>query len=41
VPGLYTDPKTVDDIIDQTAGRVLDLYDIDLGDLPLEWRAKR
>ena len=30
VPGLYTRPKTLDDIIDQTVGRALDLLDIHL-----------
>lgn len=32
VPAFYTKPKTVDDIIDQTVGRILDLVDIDTGD---------
>lgn len=30
VPGFYTRPKTLDDIIDQTVGRALDLLDIHL-----------
>ncbi|WP_445679777.1 UbiX family flavin prenyltransferase [Radicibacter daui] len=29
VPGFYTAPKTIDDIINQTAGRALDLFGID------------
>ena len=29
VPGLYSRPKTVDDIIDHTVGRVLDLFNLD------------
>lgn len=31
VPALYTKPADIDEMIDQTVGRVLDLYDIDLG----------
>jgi flavin prenyltransferase len=31
VPGFYHRPKTIDDVIDQTVGRCLDLFDIDLG----------
>lgn len=30
VPAFYSKPKTVDDIVDQTVGRALDLFDIDL-----------
>ena len=30
VPGFYTRPKTLDDIIEQTVGRALDLLDIHL-----------
>ncbi len=30
VPGLYTRPKTLDDIINQSVGRALDLFDIHL-----------
>jgi len=30
VPGFYALPKTVDDIVDHTVGRALDLFDIDL-----------
>ena len=29
VPALYTKPKTVDDIISHTVGRLLDFFDID------------
>jgi 4-hydroxy-3-polyprenylbenzoate decarboxylase len=29
VPALYAEPQTVDDIIDQSVGRALDLFDID------------
>ncbi len=31
VPGFYSRPKTVDDIIDQSVGRALDLFGIDAG----------
>jgi 4-hydroxy-3-polyprenylbenzoate decarboxylase len=38
VPGFYSLPKTVDQIVDQTVGRCLDLFDIDSG-LVKRWRA--
>jgi 4-hydroxy-3-polyprenylbenzoate decarboxylase len=31
VPGFYARPETVDDIVDQTVGRVLDLFELDSG----------
>ncbi|MGE0736518.1 MAG: UbiX family flavin prenyltransferase [Alphaproteobacteria bacterium] len=31
VPAFYQKPKTLDDIVNQTVGRALDLFDIDLG----------
>jgi flavin prenyltransferase len=31
VPALYHRPKTIDDIVNQTVGRCLDLFDIDSG----------
>lgn len=31
VPAFYTVPKTVDDIVDDTVGRVLDLFEVDVG----------
>lgn len=31
VPAFYTLPKTLDDVVDDTVGRVLDLFDIDAG----------
>ncbi|MDE1147387.1 MAG: UbiX family flavin prenyltransferase [Azospirillaceae bacterium] len=31
VPAMYTRPQSVDDLIDHTVGRVLDLFDIDTG----------
>jgi flavin prenyltransferase len=39
VPALYHRPKTMDDIIDQTVGRCLDLFDIDVG-LVKRWPLK-
>ncbi|MBV8091989.1 MAG: UbiX family flavin prenyltransferase [Acetobacteraceae bacterium] len=33
-PAFYTRPKTIGDIVDQTVGRVLDLFDLDTGTLP-------
>lgn len=38
VPAFYHRPKTVEDIVDQTVGRCLDLFDIDSG-LVKRWRA--
>lgn len=31
VPAYYNRPKTLDDVIDHTVGRVLDLFDLDTG----------
>jgi 4-hydroxy-3-polyprenylbenzoate decarboxylase len=31
VPAFYTLPKTLDDVVNDTVGRVLDLFDIDVG----------
>lgn len=31
VPAFYSNPQSVDDIIDQTVGRVMDLFDLDSG----------
>ena len=31
VPAFYNKPKTLDDIVDHTVGRLLDLFDIDVG----------
>ncbi|HEV7779123.1 MAG TPA: UbiX family flavin prenyltransferase [Luteibacter sp.] len=36
VPAFYTRPATLDDIINQTVARALDLFDIDVG-LALRW----
>lgn len=32
VPGFYTRPGSIDDLIDQWIGRTLDLFDLDTGD---------
>ncbi len=29
VPSFYTRPKTLDDLVSQTVGRALDLFDLD------------
>jgi flavin prenyltransferase len=39
VPAFYYRPKTVDDIVNQTVGRCLDLFDID-ADLVKRWRSE-
>ena len=31
MPAFYTRPETLDDIINHTVGRLLDLFDVDLG----------
>jgi 4-hydroxy-3-polyprenylbenzoate decarboxylase len=31
VPAFYTKPQTIEDIVDHSIGRVLDLFDIDVG----------
>ncbi len=37
VPAFYSKPKTVDDIVNHTVGRLLDLFDIDVGTV-FRWR---
>jgi flavin prenyltransferase len=39
VPAFYHRPKTVDDIVNQTVGRCLDLFDIDIG-IVKRWRTE-
>jgi 4-hydroxy-3-polyprenylbenzoate decarboxylase len=39
VPGYYHRPRTIDDIVNQTVGRALDLFDIDPG-VVKRWRAE-
>jgi 4-hydroxy-3-polyprenylbenzoate decarboxylase len=31
LPGFYAKPETIKDIVDHTVGRVLDLFDLDVG----------
>jgi 4-hydroxy-3-polyprenylbenzoate decarboxylase len=31
VPAFYNRPKTLDDVVDHTVGRILDLFDLDTG----------
>lgn len=31
LPGFYANPETIDDIVDHSVGRVLDLFDLELG----------
>ena len=37
VPAFYAAPASLDDVIDQTLSRVLDLFDVDLG-VVRRWR---
>ncbi len=39
VPAFYANPKTIDELVDQTVGRALDLFDIDVGSVH-RWRDK-
>ncbi|CAB3807388.1 Flavin prenyltransferase UbiX [Paraburkholderia caffeinitolerans] len=41
VPAFYNHPRTVDDIVDHTVGRVLDLFDIDHEGLVGRWQGLR
>lgn len=40
VPAFYNRPQTVDDIVDHTVGRVLDLFDMDAG-IVKRWQGMR
>jgi len=40
MPAFYNDPQTIDDIIDHTVGRVLDLFGIDSG-MVRRWQGAR
>jgi len=39
VPAFYHHPRTIDDIVNQTVGRALDLFDIDAG-IVKRWRTE-
>jgi 2,5-furandicarboxylate decarboxylase 2 len=41
VPAFYNHPQTVDDIVDHTVGRLLDLFDIDHEGLVGRWQGLR
>ncbi len=38
VPALYMEPATIADIVDQTVGRMLELFDLDPGELVQPWQ---
>lgn len=38
VPAFYNRPRTLDDVVNHTVGRVLDLFDIDQHDLVQRWQ---
>ncbi len=40
VPAFYAKPKTLDEMVDQTVGRALDLFDIDTGTV-FQWDPRR
>ena len=40
VPAFYTKPECLDDIVDHSIGRVLDLFDLDTGHVK-RWRSKK
>jgi 3-polyprenyl-4-hydroxybenzoate decarboxylase len=37
VPAFYTKPQTLDDIVDHTVGRLLDLFDLPHAGLVKRW----
>jgi len=37
VPAFYARPNSIDDLVDHTVGRVLDLFDIEHSDLVKRW----
>jgi len=37
VPAFYAHPKTIDDVVDHTVGRILDLFDIEHGEIARRW----
>jgi len=39
VPAFYHRPRTIDDIVNQTVGRALDLFDVDAG-IVKRWRTE-
>lgn len=41
VPAFYTRPASLDEMVDHTVGRVLDLFDVDTHDLVQRWQGLR
>jgi 2,5-furandicarboxylate decarboxylase 2 len=37
VPAFYAHPKTIEDVVDHTVGRILDLFDIEHGEIAQRW----
>ncbi|MDR5752637.1 MULTISPECIES: UbiX family flavin prenyltransferase [unclassified Caballeronia] len=37
VPAFYAHPKTIDDVVDHTVGRILDLFGIEHGEIARRW----
>jgi flavin prenyltransferase len=40
VPAFYNRPKTIDDILTHTVGRILDLFDLDIGRVK-RWKTEK
>jgi 4-hydroxy-3-polyprenylbenzoate decarboxylase/2,5-furandicarboxylate decarboxylase 2 len=41
VPAFYTQPASIDDLVNHTVGRVLDLFDVEHHDLTRRWQGLR
>ncbi len=37
VPAFYAHPKTIEDVVDHTVGRILDLFGVEHGEIPQRW----
>jgi 2,5-furandicarboxylate decarboxylase 2 len=37
VPAFYAHPKTIEDVVDHTVGRILDLFGIEHGEIAQRW----
>jgi 2,5-furandicarboxylate decarboxylase 2 len=37
VPAFYAHPKTIEDVVDHTVGRILDLFGIEHGEIARRW----
>ena len=40
MPAFYSDPQTIDDLVNHSVGRVLDLFDLDAG-MVKRWEGNR